>query len=224
MDARLFVPHEQSYSLPPRELQRFTLGHDEKLQTPLDDYGLVDVSELIYQVKKTVDPSYTWDSPFNDVHHIQWPSRQYQYLPHSQVNPQEFRNLSISKIYTPRVFHNWVHRITEPPPPPPIEVMYYRTEAQRVAIALFRTVRAGKGLKRRKGLNETELESRLIQNFDEFSNRLEIARTIPAEFQLLDIHDYAPKSFEDMFKIQSQLGKLATIPVVTRSISLPAVA
>lgn len=122
------------------------------------------------------------------------------------------------------MFHNWVHRVTEPPLLPEKEVMYYRTEAQRVVIALFKSMRAGKGLTRRKGLSEAELEFRLIQSFDEFSSRLEVARTIPREFQLLDIVDYDPKSFEDMFKIQSQLGKIAMVPVVTRSVSLPMVA
>ncbi|MEP6710204.1 MAG: hypothetical protein ABJA64_00605, partial [Candidatus Saccharibacteria bacterium] len=101
---------------------------------------------------------------------------------------------------------------------------FYRTEAQRAAIALFKTVRASRGLLRRKGLGEQELHDRLIQNFDEFSNKLEIARAIPAEFQLLDISSYRPKGVEDMFHIQSQLGKIATIPVVTRTVSMPAAA
>ena len=182
------------------------------------------VPELIRQDKQAVDPAYTWGSSFNDFHHLLWPSRAYLHLPESKIIPLEFRNLSIIKIYAPRVFHNWVHRITEPPLLPSKEVMYYRTEAQRVVVALFKSMRAGRGLTRRKGLQEFELESRLIQNFDEFSNRLEIARTIPSEFQLLDIINYNPKRFEDMFKIQSQLGKIAMVPVVTRSVSLPAVA
>lgn len=224
MGMRRFVSHELPLSLPPLDLQLHNLQRDGRIDTPLDDRGLVELRELIYIVKQTVEPGYDWQSSFNDVHHLEWPARAYQSLPHSQLNPQEFRNLAISKAYVPRVFHNWVHRITEPPPVPDVEVMYYRTEAQRAAFALFKTVRASRGLIRLKSLSEQELHSRLIQNFDEFSNDLELTRSIPAEFQLLDIADYTPRNIEDMFSIQSQLGKIATIPVATRIISLPAVA
>jgi hypothetical protein len=44
---------------------------DEKLETPLDEYGRVDLDALVLQVKRTVEPGYSWTSEFDDVHHLQ---------------------------------------------------------------------------------------------------------------------------------------------------------
>lgn len=217
MSERLHVSHVQP-NLPPPEFRL----HDPKLEgripTQLDERGLVDVLKLIDQVKQTVDPEFKWQSSFNDVHHLQWPSNQYASSPEAELNPREFRNLAISKIYVPRVFHNWVHQVTEPPPMPSDEVMRYRIEAQRVVLALFQSVRMGRQLTRNKQISDAKLEDRLVECFDEFSTNLERVRLLPREFHLVDVSDYEPNTIEDMFLIGRSLGKVAMVATVTRSV------
>lgn len=213
---RLPSPH-----LPPPELRLFNPKTDGLLPTPLDGRGLVDPNELVRLVKSTVEPDYRWPSSYNDVHHLQWPNRRYEYSPGADINPQEFRNLSISKLYVPRVFHNWTHHITEPPPKPSDEVMYHLIEAQRVAMTLFRTVRASKKAMRLKHISDDELESRLVNHFDTFNRTIEVARNVPPEFQVLDLSHYRADTYEDMFQLAPQLGRLAITSTVVRQVTLP---
>lgn len=203
--------HEMLHeSLPPLERRLYDPRTDGLIQTPLDYRGLVDAEALVEVVRQTVDPDYDWPSSFSDIHHLQWPNRWYENDRNAQVNPSEFRDLAISKVYVPRVFHNWVHKITEPPPMPKPEVMYYRTEAQRVALALFRTARAGKTVTRIKNISEAKLEHRLIEYFDDFSSQVEVARTMPRDYQLIDFTEYYPRDYDDMFELGARLGRLAT--------------
>lgn len=126
--------------LPPPQFR--LLDHrKDKIETPLDDMGLVAVPALIRAVKATISPRYTWAKPC-DVHHFQWPGSNYPYYPgHDGVNADTFRELPIHKGAVPRSFHNWLHAITIPPPAPDAEVMQYRIEAWNVASALFHEVR-----------------------------------------------------------------------------------
>jgi hypothetical protein len=203
-------PDMPSPHLPPPDLWLHNPYTDERIPTPLDERGLVDLRELIKQTKKTVDPSYDWQSEFNDVHHLQWPNADYPYASDSVVNPHEFRNLAISKLNAPRIFHNWIHKVTEPPPIPSEEVMYYRIEAQRVVLALAKVVGICEMLTQKPEIDDNKLRERLIENFDDFNQKLETARAVPPEFQLIDLADYQPNDIKDLLRIRRQLGKAAT--------------
>ncbi|HET8884602.1 MAG TPA: hypothetical protein VFM68_03980 [Candidatus Saccharimonadales bacterium] len=207
--------------LPPRDLCLFDPKKDGLLPTPVDERGVVDSQELIHMVKTTVDPSYQWTSPYNDVHHTHWPGNRYKHTPNAEINPNEFRNLATNKLYVPRIFHNWTHKITEPPPVPSDEVMYYQIEAQRVALALFRTVRSSRKLSRLKTISDEELETRLIEQFDSFNDTVETAKKMPPEFQVIDLSNYQPRSYEDMFRLGAELGKTATASRVLRQVTRP---
>lgn len=221
---KIASPAKPSLFLPPPELRLHHPKRDGLIPTPLDNRGLVDTSELIHTIKSTVEPGYDWPSPFNDNHHLQWPSNLYSSTPDSQLDPQEFRNLAISQIRVPRTFHNWVHRITEPPPMPSEEVMRYRIESQRVALSLFQAIRVSKNLTRKEIIPEEALEKALIKRFDDFTTSLERARSLPEEFQLIDLSDYEPRDYEDMFALGARLGKLASAACVRRQVTGPAVA
>lgn len=219
MSTELLAPREQLCDrLPPRNVQIFDLKRDPLLETPLDERGLVDVAKLIEQIKTTVDPSYRWTSQVNDVHHLQWPASHYHNQDGVHSNPHVFRDLAISKVTVPRVFHNWLHRITIPPPLPSDEVMGYRTEAQNVAVSLFRTAKLGKQITRIKGLSDTIIEHRLIHQFEDFSQQYEEARIIPVEFNLIDTSERLA-TIHDMFAIGSKLGKIATVSTIVRRVT-----
>ena len=210
------IEHTPSIHLPPRDLWLHDPYTSEALETPLDSRGLVDMLGLIALMKTTVAPGYEWSSAFVDVHHLQWPDRWYGRDETNEDSPQVFRNLAISKVYVPRVFHNWVHRITEPPPLPSEEVMHYRIDAQRVALSLFSDVRTPKVMARHKKLGEAGLEELLVERFDRFSEKFEYAKQAPQEFQLLDYSHYELRTVDDMVQIGTRLGKFALAASATR--------
>lgn len=212
-------PRTPSKFLPPPDMWLYNPEKEGRLPTPLDERGLVDPDALITLVSSTVDPSYRWPSPFNDVHHLQWPHANYHQHEDINFNPQVFRNLSVSKLYVPRIFHNWTHKITEPPPVPHPEVMRYRIEAQRVALALFQAIRASKRTLRLKMLDDNELETRLITQFETFNQAVEDGLRIPEEFRLVDLSDYHGESIEEMFHLAPQVGKLAVTSSAVRLVT-----
>ena len=129
-------------SLPPPEVWDFRPHIDEPFPTPIDERGLVDTDALIALVKSTVDPSFTWEpSERPDAHHLYWEHNLYPKIIENNVNPQEFCNLTINQIVIPRMFHNWIHLVTQEPPVPDKEVMGYRIEAYRVVVKLFKNAK-----------------------------------------------------------------------------------
>ncbi|HRN90102.1 MAG TPA: hypothetical protein PK265_03265 [Candidatus Saccharibacteria bacterium] len=198
------------YHLPPPEVLLIKRDPHNLIPTPVDGRGLVDTKGLLIEMAKTVDPSYKWASPFNDVHHLQWPSRWYGDEESDNPTPSEFRELAISKWVLPRVLHNYIHWLTEPPEMPEPEVMHYRIEAQRVVTSLFQSVKVSKHILRSRNLTEKQIDRKLLQRFGSFSNQLEKAKqAIPIELQPVDLTVYKPETVDDMFNIGSMLGKYA---------------
>lgn len=196
------------YTMPPNDARIFRPDIDERIETPLDQRGLVDLDGLIEVVKQTVDPSFNWRSPFNDVHHLQW----YSALYHNHDDPRlavTFRELVNRKAYVPRAFHNWVHNVTLPPPVPSEEVMRHSIDAQRVAISLARTAAQAVKLSRRKMIGAQAKHDRLEQAFEAYNVLLDNAREVPREFSLLQVDEIEARSVEEMLIINKALGKLA---------------
>ncbi|HEU4830780.1 MAG TPA: hypothetical protein VFS65_01245 [Candidatus Saccharimonadales bacterium] len=219
MGNRRFVSNELPiYHLPPPEVVVADLHKNYPIETPLDERGLVDVPKLLVEMSKTVDPNYDWRSQFNDVHHLQWPNRWYddedKEFETTLVNPNEFRSLAIGKWVLPRVLHNWIHKVTEPPKIPDMDTMHYRIEAQRVTTSLFLTARSSKRIWRSKFLTEKQIQNQLMQRFDTFSTQLEDAKSVPANFQLIDLPERSPQNIDDMFDIGAKLGKYAVAGTV----------
>lgn len=122
--------------LPPRDAWLIDPYRD-KLDTPVDDRGLVIVDQLIQEVKATLDSSYEYGEKLNE-HHFYWYKRWYDsdnYALHTAQH--DFRNLGVHKGYLPKSFHNWLHEVTIPPPRPEPEVMAHRVESWRLAQSLF---------------------------------------------------------------------------------------
>lgn len=212
--------HTPTMYLPPRRLWLFDPTKEpELLPTPVDERGLVDMIGLIALMKTTVAPGYDWASPFVDEHHLQWPNRIYE--KGDEYSPHSFRNLAISKVRVPRIFHNWVHRITEPPPVPSEEVMRYRIDVQRVAIALFQEVKNSKTAARRQGLDDEGLEQLLIKRFDSFATHFEAAKQIPKEFQLIDFEHQELQTTADMVRIGTKLGRFSIVATATNMVKRP---
>lgn len=125
----------ESPFLPPARYRR---PIRERIPTPTDERGLIDIPALLEAVKATIDPEYQWPTDPSD-HHFYWPEAAYPHDHEGLVNPAWFRNLPIHKGRIPRVFENWLHEVTLPAPVPSTEVMHYRVESWRVAVHLFRS-------------------------------------------------------------------------------------
>lgn len=202
--------------LPSQNLWLYDPFREGRRPTPTDEHGLIDLRELIRQTKQTIDPTYDWKSGFNDVHHLYWPNAWYDNTSEEPVNPQEFRNLDSSKLRVPRLFHNWVHVLTEPPEVPSEEVMRYRIEAQRTAKALERSLRGARDLFERKYISDARLTRGLDHHLREFYEIKEQVASLPYEFQLIDLAPYEPQSIEEIPRIarQVKLAKHVTMATV----------
>jgi len=213
-----------SVHLPPREYWLSDPAIEGLIPTPLDSRGLVDALALFQEVAKTIDPAYEWGSAFDDPHHLQWPGDWYANEVRDSVNktanPQEFRNLAISQWVLPRVLHNWIHRVTEPPPVPSDEVMFYRTEAQRVTTSLFMTVRDGKRYIDSSSLTYRQIHAKLTPYYRQMSRQIKAMQEVPPEFRLVELPEYQAGNVRDMFKLESALGRYATIATADQAMRI----
>lgn len=207
--------------LPPREVHLFNPEKNGRMPTPLDERGLVDIDALVQLAKEAVDPEYDWASMESDIHHLQWVSRRYDVVTaFLGVDGNTFRNLVNRKAYVPRVFHNWVHYITEPPPVPVEEVMQYSIDAQRVALSLARTAGLATKLTTHYRLTDAQLRQRLDEEFIHYNLFVENAREIPPEFSLLALEQIEAKTIDEMLLANKHLGQLALdkIPIIQRQV------
>ncbi len=211
--------YTHSRHLPPIELRaegfENPLAPDFVRQpTPLTDIGLVDRTKLMKLVRGTLTSAYKWPSDMDDEHHLQWPRRKYTHRPDATVNPYEFRNLPLNKMYWPRMFHNWAHRVTEPPPVPSDDVMYYTTQAQGAIDALSRAVQIAKMLTRNCDISQASRESRVNELFDEYSQTIEGFRQLPSEFHFINLEKHAAATIDEFLASGGELGRIAAVSTV----------
>lgn len=225
------MPGRRTYgelpTLPPQEFWTDQSLQKYSLETPLDERHFVDMDGLVELGRQFVVPEYQWASPVNDVHHLQWSiSTQ---LPKDMSEAEivvlkEFRELVNRKMFTPRVFHNWLHWLTLPPPVPGVEEMRYSVDAQRVAVSLAKTAALATQLTRIKAIPEKELNRRLEEEFITYNLYMDNARLVPLEFRTLKLEELEVRSPEDLLIVNKQLGRMAVnaMPVRIRSVrSLP---
>ena len=103
------------------------------IETPVDpETGIVDHESLMGLMKQEVDPTYKWQAPFFDEHHLHWYAHRYESSFHNNSElAAEFRDMPVNKIWAPRQFHNFIHAVTIPPEVP-------SGEAMRTAVKDFR--------------------------------------------------------------------------------------
>lgn len=200
----------------------------EKIPTPLNEHGVVDIEATIMAVMDTIDPAYVWSRRSINPHHFQWRADRYSRdtlgPPGLPVQPAQFRNISPLKGHLPRELENWLHIVTEEPPVPSLEVMYYYTEAWQVAKGLYRctseSVVKQRQAKRRAELLAvdgsvlsadrsddlygdqyfSEAQEKFSRAYDFYLQRLE---SIPEEFRLVT-PDMSPR------RISKTVGRMAT--------------
>lgn len=130
------MPHYSEH-MPPYELRLIDVG--ERIPTPVNSYGLIDVTRLVQNVRATIDENYAWSTDLSG-HHIHWPEAWYPYALQSKItpNPARFRSLPPNIIFVSREFENWLHEVTIPAKPPEEEVMKHVCDAWDVGQNLYK--------------------------------------------------------------------------------------
>lgn len=137
-----------------------------KLEVYVDEWGQIDSGKLIQDVLSTIDPVYNWPG-YTSRHHKFWAEARYAriglQIPESRA--KAFRNLPDNIDLYPRVFHNWLHLITEQPVMPDPVIMSERVrewdvvrgvhENLRIAARLARIIKR----ERESGLTEQQREA-----------------------------------------------------------------
>lgn len=206
--------------LPPESVWLINPEQD-KFETPIDERGLILVPELIQAVKDMVDTTYQWPMHLS-VHHFYWHSGWYDSA-FAGPYAQKFRDLPIHKGLVPRVFENWLHKVTIEPDVPDPEVMELRVQGWNAAEHLFRSVRQAvvweKRARRREarirqnpGIVPAEfdgedvfgkeiLQDILNRHFVSVERAIEQHQRVPQEFRLVQLS-------EQWEVLGEQLGRL----------------
>jgi hypothetical protein len=192
---RSFLINEEDArkQLPPRDVWLFDpYAAANKLETPVDERGLIDPHTLIRAIKSTVEPSYSWPTDQLSVHHLYFHRDWYGY-PSAGPYARSFRELSVHKVLVPKIFENWVHLITNPADIPSQEVMQSRIESWSISRHLFKSVRSVVNWERRGVARERSIAEGVIELPAEFNGEDEIGKAyledvINHHFKGLQIH------------------------------------
>lgn len=115
---------------------------ENKIETPLNRWGLVDVDALVQRVNATMLPGYRWGGQ-NDRHHLGWAHARYQAADEQAGDSlaTTFRDLPCNLIWVPREFHNWTHAVTKEPQMPSREIMQEYIDEWAMLSGFFKSVK-----------------------------------------------------------------------------------
>lgn len=197
--------------LPAREFwQDNTLKY--KVIPKLNAKGLIDDKALIADVQATISPEFVWSGKA-DRHHLYWPRA--DYVAAQQITGDKaysFREHGSNIIRVQRVFHNWMHAISEQPPMPDPEVMHYTLRAWEIVSDFFGAVRQtvnhqrlfGREELRRGGYTDNQNEmirDMLLRELSGVVMHLDLLADIP--------EDYWP--FRPDIKLQIAAGQVGQV-------------
>lgn len=161
----------------------------QKMETPLDECGLVDIRELVNGVRSYVVEDYVWQGK-DSKHHICWERNAF-----TEPNPsvrdieiaREFRGIELHQIDLPRDYHDLLHEVTIPVTPPDEEVMRLRIDEWKIVCDLFRSVAT---IGREKIHSEQDIAYRINratvgEKLDVIRRCLRLHKKIPTEFHLV---------------------------------------
>lgn len=97
----------------------------DKIEVPVDEYGIPDSEAFIARVLETVDdPDMVWGGRY-DRHHMAWPGCLYRSIQTKRdtLAGSYYRGWNLLKIDGPRDLHDEAHRVAQDPVPPALEVI-----------------------------------------------------------------------------------------------------
>ena len=119
---------------------------NEYIETPYDEYGIIDRKLLFKRLLGSVASEYHWNGSFVGPHHLIWPRRAYSpagtRTPSTKIT-SDFRESPSLKVTLPRELHDWLHYITPMPTMPDLDVMEQYILEQEQVSKLYGIVRYG---------------------------------------------------------------------------------
>ena len=120
-----------------------TVTVDEYIETPYDEFGIINRQELFRRILGSVASEYHWEGSFAGPHHLMWPRAAYNYPNITRKDTPlttTFRGSPSLKVILPRELHDYLHRVTEPPTMPDLDVMRQYNLEQAQVSRLYTTV------------------------------------------------------------------------------------
>jgi len=108
----------------------------DKIDVPLDEFGVPRPLEYLEALAQTLDPSYILP-PDKNVHHLAYPRLLYTKRGSRSVQ-YKYRETTALMVDIPIQLHNYGHWVTNDPPMPSYEVMRLRVKEQNQIDRLFK--------------------------------------------------------------------------------------
>ncbi len=195
------VDTPQVESLPPFEFRLRKI--DQRMPTPVDDFGRVDKLQLITDVRATLSDTYEVPFDLND-HHIYWSKNRFISVPiiRGRLLAKEFRDLPSNRMRLPIIFHNWLHRITEKAIVPDDDVMHHTVEAEKTGEDILHGI-------------FTKPEWKLIERrrYLEKENRL-----VPDDPKVITIAAIEEIILNNLVQVKDELKQMGKIPEAFRTV------
>ena len=114
-----------------------------KIEVPVNQYGVPDREKLMEQVVANVPDGVLWGGQY-DLHHVAWPRAEYRGIRTHQDEwaGANYRGTSLLKVYLPRKLHDHVHKATEIPDVPDVDVIEQWTSENRMIGRLYGIIKA----------------------------------------------------------------------------------
>src|SRR5882757_10879278 len=146
--------------LPPRDFWEVN-PWEQQIETPTDEYGLVDARRVLQIGKQAMKPSYEWPTDRYRDDHLYWSEQAFVNLAHylGDPLPMNFRNLPPNIIRLPLTFERWKHALTIPADFPSLEAMGHSVRAWSSAQGLFESIQSSVNLERLRRNRQTMLAS-----------------------------------------------------------------
>ena len=97
----------------------------EYIETPYDEFGIIDKRELFRRLLGSVSAGFYWGGSYEGPHHLLWLRSNYTSGSAQPQRPlsERFRGAPSLRVIVLRDLHDWLHEATQPPRVPSRDVM-----------------------------------------------------------------------------------------------------
>jgi hypothetical protein len=188
---------------------------------------ILDTDRLLADVEATIDPSFVWP-PEDNEHHYLWPARFYPMGDNLELTAiKKVRDLSVSKVRLPIMFHDWLHQVTLPPPVLSQQAAEQRLRAWHNTQTLFNIARRAIHKYEKLGGETLDPQDSTViapdviygmmgrEHRRGWSRRVEDLRGMSPEFRIVEFTDDPQQLIRSLGHLLTKDGLLAQTPVYT---------
>ena len=146
----------------------------EYIETPYDEFGIIDKRELFRRLLGSVSVDFYWDGSYEGPHHLLWPRSHYTTGGAHPERPlsERFRGAPSLRVILRRDLHDWLHEATQPPQVPSREVMWHHDHEQGQILRLYDTIRH-RSLSKIHGMSHEQKEAYRLRRFHELLGEMD---------------------------------------------------